>query len=106
MDAKEARGILSDIRDQHLCFLGDSEIKEEWQEKYLKEAWACDAGAKALEKQIPRKPIDKTKPDDTASRAYENCNIIVCPTCGGRLKLKSKGKYCDKCGQKIDWREE
>lgn len=57
---------------------------------------------KALEKQIPKKPIDKTKPDDTASLAYENCNIIVCPTCGGRLKLKSKGKYCDKCGQKLD----
>lgn len=58
---------------------------------------------KALEKQIPKKPIDKTEPDDTASRAYKNCNIIVCPTCGGRLKLKSKGKYCDKCGQKLDW---
>lgn len=63
-------------------------------------------GLDDLEKQIPRKPIDKTKPDDTASLAYENCNIIVCPTCGGRLKLKSKGKYCDKCGQKLDWREE
>lgn len=61
---------------------------------------------KALEKQIPKKPINKTKPDDTASLAYENCNIIVCPTCGGRLKLKSKGKYCDKCGQKLDWSEE
>lgn len=61
---------------------------------------------KALEKQIPRKPIDKTKLDDTASRAYENCNIIVCPTCGGRLKLKSKGNYCDKCGQKLDWGKE
>ena len=23
-----------------------------------------------------------------------------------RLKLKSKGKYCDKCGQKLDWGEE
>ena len=58
---------------------------------------------KALKKQISMKPIDKTKPDDTASLAYENCNIIVCPTCGRRLKLKSKGKYCDKCGQKLDW---
>ena len=58
---------------------------------------------KALKKQIPMKPIDKTKPDDTASLAYENCNIVVCPTCGRRLKLKSKGKYCDKCGQKLDW---
>lgn len=106
MKPEDAKDILSDMRDQHLCFLESSENKDEWQKKYLKEAWACDSGAKALEKQIPRKPIDKTKPDDTASLAYENCNIVVCPTCGRRLKLKSKGKYCDKCGQKLDWREE
>ena len=58
---------------------------------------------KTLEKQIPRKPIDKTHPDNVCARIYENCDIIVCPTCGKRLKLKSKGKYCDKCGQAIDW---
>lgn len=57
----------------------------------------------ALHKQIPKKPINKTKLDDAASLAYENCNIVVCPTCDRRLKLKSKGKYCDKCGQKLDW---
>ena len=38
MKPEEAKDILSDMRDQHLCFLGNSEIKEEWQEKYLKEA--------------------------------------------------------------------
>lgn len=48
MDAKEAKDILSDMRDRHLCFLGDSEIKEKWQKEYLKESWACDFGAKAL----------------------------------------------------------
>lgn len=106
MDDKEARNILSDIRDGHLQFAEGNNIDGKWLEIYLKEAWACDSGAKALEKQIPRKPINKTKPDDTASRAYENCNIIVCPTCGGRLKLKSKGNYCDKCGQKLKWGEE
>lgn len=106
MKSEEARDILSDMRDRHLQFVEGASTDEKWLESYLKEAWACDAGIKALEKQIPRRPIDKTKPDDTASRAYENCNIIVCPTCGGRLKLKSKGKYCDKCGQKLDWGEE
>lgn len=64
---------------------------------------ALEVAVDALEKQVPKKPINKTKLDDTASRAYENCNIIVCPTCGRRLKLKSKGRYCDKCGQKLDW---
>lgn len=38
MDVKEAKDILSDMRDQHLCFLGSPEIKDEWQENYLKEA--------------------------------------------------------------------
>lgn len=30
VDNKEAKDILSDMRDQHLCFLGNSEIKDEW----------------------------------------------------------------------------
>lgn len=64
---------------------------------------ALEVAVDALKKQTAKVPINKTKPDDTASRAYENCNIIVCPACGGRLKLKSKGRYCDKCGQKLDW---
>ncbi len=53
----------------------------------------------------PKKPINKTGLDNTMALQYENCNIVVCPDCRGRLKLKSKGKYCDKCGQKLDWSE-
>ena len=64
---------------------------------------SIEIAIQALEKRIPKKPINKTRPDDYASLAYENCNIVVCPDCGRRLKLKSKGKYCDKCGQKLDW---
>lgn len=59
MKPKEAKDILSDMRDQHLCFLGKSEIKDEWQEKYLKEAWACDSGAKTLAGLITGIKIDK-----------------------------------------------
>lgn len=59
MDTKEAKDILSDMRDQHLCFLGDSEIKDEWQKKYLKEAWACDSGAKDLAELITGIKIEK-----------------------------------------------
>ena len=57
----------------------------------------------AIEKQILKKPINKTKCDNTTAKLYENCNIVVCPLCNGRLKLKSKGKHCDKCGQALDW---
>lgn len=64
---------------------------------------AFDVAIQALEKQMPKKPIDKTKPDDGASLSHINCHIIVCPSCNGRLKLKSKGRYCDKCGQRLDW---
>lgn len=57
----------------------------------------------AVEKQISRHPVDKTKPDSGYGNYYENARVIVCPNCNGRLKLKSKGKYCDKCGQKLSW---
>lgn len=48
----------------------------------------------SLEKQIKQSPISKTE-----NFYYKNCAIVKCPTCNGRLKMKSKGKYCDKCGQ-------
>lgn len=48
-------------------------------------------------------PVDKTKPDSGYGNYYKNARVIVCPNCNGRLKLKSKGKYCDKCGQKLSW---
>lgn len=70
-----------------------------------KENCANEFKKKALEKQIPKKPINKTALDNTIALRYENCNIVVCPNCQGRLKLKSKGKYCDKCGQRLDWSE-
>lgn len=57
----------------------------------------------ALEKQIPKEPINKTKADNGVAQHYENCHIVVCPSCVGRLKLKSRGNYCDKCGQAIKW---
>ena len=57
----------------------------------------------ALKKQLPERPVDKTKPDSGYGNYYKNARVIVCPNCNGRLKLKSKGKYCDKCGQKLSW---
>ena len=36
MKPEEAKDILSDMRDQHLCFIESSENKDEWQKKYLK----------------------------------------------------------------------
>jgi hypothetical protein len=52
----------------------------------------------ALDKQIPQKPINLSN-----ARYDAYCAIFRCPRCKGRLKMKSKGAYCDKCGGAIDW---
>jgi hypothetical protein len=49
---------------------------------------------KALEKQIPKKP------DFTEDKEF-----TLCPCCNGN-GLADKQKYCDNCGQKLDWSEE
>lgn len=73
----------------------------EWQKKYLKEAWACDSGAKALEKQIPCKP-EEYVPDFP----YNIFSTQKCAKCGTPVIGKKISKYCFECGQKIDWSEE
>ena len=83
MKPEEAKDILSDMRDQHLCFLESSENKDEWQKKYLKEAWACDSGAKALEKQIPCKP-EEYVPDFP----YNIFSTQKCGKCGSTENLE------------------
>ena len=45
----------------------------------------------ALEKQIPKKP------DFTEDKEF-----ALCPCCNGK-GLLNKQKYCDNCGQKLDW---
>lgn len=55
----------------------------------------------ALDKQIPQRPINLS---NATLDAY--CAIFRCPRCKGRLKIKSKGAYCDKCGQAIDWSDD
>lgn len=62
---------------------------------------AIEKGIKALEKQIPKKPINAT--------GYYRDN--KCPSCGKPIK-SGKGSsshyrndWCNKCGQRIDWSE-
>lgn len=47
----------------------------------------------AREKQIPKKP------DFTEDKIF-----VLCPCCNGK-GLLDKQKYCDNCGQKLDWSE-
>ena len=58
---------------------------------------ACDMAIQALEKQIPKKPIFY------AHDYYCSvCNSIV----GNNEFEWKRFKYCDTCGQKLDWSEE
>ena len=59
-----------------------------------KRAEALDMTIQALEKQIPKKP------DFTEDKEF-----ALCPCCNGK-GLLDKQKYCDNCGQKIDWSDE
>lgn len=52
-----------------------------------------------IEKQIPKKPRVKPLGQDIE---------VECPTCGNVhifLDTKKGDKYCNHCGQKIDWEE-
>lgn len=55
---------------------------------------AKNIAVQALEKQIPKKP------DFTEDKEF-----ALCPCCNGK-GLFSKQKYCDNCGQKLDWSDE
>ena len=67
---------------------------------------ANEMAIKALEKQIPKKPIMK--------QYFENLEdeYLCCPTCGeiltDRIPADNKTFYfhCMNCGQKFDWSDE
>ena len=101
MKSEEARDILSDMRDRHLQFVEGASTDEKWLESYLKETWACDSGAKELEKQIPCK-LEEYVPDFP----YNIFSTQKCAKCGTPVIGKKISKYCSECGQKIDWGEE
>ena len=89
-----------------------------------KRAEAIDVAINALEKQIPKKPILKhdvsvmhinrgNQPHEWKRLENDNWH---CPKCdsfvGERVYVHSKvhdqrkKKYCDNCGQKLDWSDE
>lgn len=93
MDVKEAKDILSDMRDYRLCFLGNLGIKDEWQKKYLKEAWACDSGAKALAGLITEIKIDRNIISNSIQHYGKNNQSTVCmEECAELIQAISKAK--------------
>lgn len=66
----------------------------QFEDEYVKKGFTFKSAIEAREKQIARKP------DFTEDKEF-----ALCPCCNGK-GLFDKQKYCDNCGQKLDWSEE
>jgi hypothetical protein len=62
---------------------------------------------KALEKQIPKKPIFNHNLSDTLSVFHCECgNIIKVSHDVGIMNNNNAPNYCSKCGCRLDWSDE
>ena len=66
----------------------------QFEDECVKKGFTFKSAIEAGEKQIARKP------DFTEDKEF-----ALCPCCNGK-GLFDKQKYCDNCGQKLDWSEE
>ena len=80
-------------------------FREEWDKNSkTPNAHALDVAINALEKQIAKKPIDK-------SNNPHYWHVMACPCCehtfwnSGQF-VHYQPKFCNYCGQKLDWSEE
>ena len=87
-------------------------IKENWEiieEKVIKPMYedgcfsltVADEVAKALEKQIPKKPIDSYNWCDLSEEERLETPRWYCKSCDG--VIEEHYSYCALCGQAIDW---
>ena len=76
-------------------------IDEDWH-VYTDDAInALEYAAKIVEKEIPKKPIEKHIENGDQTQVLD-----VCPICGSPYIDKDEGgDYCPGCGQKILWEE-
>ena len=60
---------------------------------------ACNAGIKALEKQVPKKVLNlMLNADGKPTKVFKG----ICPYC----QCIVNNKYCSRCGQALDWSDE
>lgn len=86
MTSEEA---IEHLKKNYLTMLDN---KEFYKEKHIE---SIGIAIKALEKQIPKKPI----------KNYAMVNLYYCPTCSAWFTGRSKTHHCV-CGQTLDWGEE
>lgn len=79
-------------------------LKEDSVKRVVK---ARDLAIKALEKQIPKKPIFNHNLSDTLSLFHCECgNIIKVSHDIGIMNNNNAPNYCSKCGCRLDWSDE
>ena len=93
MTFEEAKNQLEELIQDRKSFIcgGDDEI-------YKADIEALQTVMQALEKQIPKKPIN---PPDGYPFYYE---VKGCPVCGESVYV-AEDEFCPSCGQALDWSE-
>ncbi len=83
-------------------------IEQDWSyiPELVEHRKALERAVKALEKQIPRKVnnLSKIYLDFGVGKKIKVSAYGNCPNCNYNIDIVSK--YCTRCGQKLDWREE
>lgn len=64
---------------------------------------ACDMGVEAIEKQIPKKPIQQSTDEKTHYKCV--CGKISMTVYTDGIRQGYTPNYCPTCGQKLDWSE-
>ena len=108
MTENEAIKIFNDLLDVpcEMLIKYDSVINSEKKQALVRLRTAEEFAIKALEKQIPKKPIFDFNSSDTLSRLHCTCgNIIWVHHYIGTMNNNDAPNYCDNCGQKLDWDE-
>ncbi len=78
--------------------IGRESFSEEYGEEiFCGDAEACELGVKALEKQMPKKPILSDKQNVRYAMQF------TCPCCGKYFTGVGIADYCYHCGQALDW---
>lgn len=99
MENTDARVLL-----QHIYNTYGYQISKNFKDNAIRDAF--ELADKALEKQIPKKPIMKQYFKDMEEK------YLCCPTCGEILTDRIPGDnktfyfHCMNCGQKFDWSDE
>ena len=90
-EKKKAECELTKAYDSY-CLFPNEHDQEDWN-NYSALATALDMAIDALEKRIPKSPVNIEQGDD----------IGECPSCGISTYWHCDVFYCEKCGQAICW---